>query len=322
MPADFTIVAGDLLPVFEDKLTYSTGTVAEPESVTLVVRAMAAEEQLPLTGESKVVSKAKGEISFTPKAGDLETPGNYLANWQAKISGKLMTFPTTGYLWVEVAENLTAKVTVPPLVGLPIVKDHLNLQATDRTHDEKLIRLIKASAALVENIVGPIRIKVHDEWYEGGHTTIQVRHAPNYGYGATPFLKILACSEYRGPIEYVLSAAPTPTQGSVYSEMVHAELGMIVRRTSGGGTYPFWRDPNHPQQSVHVVYASGQEVVPEAVEWALLETIKVAYENTMMVGRGFQTVADQQEAQMPLGFAIPRHAMEYLEPLRRAPAFA
>ncbi len=58
------------------------------------------------------------------------------------------------------------------------------------------------------------------------------------------------------------------------------------------------------------------------MQWAALETIKVAYENSMMVGRGFQTVADQQEPSMPLGFAIPRHAMEYLEPLRRPPAFA
>ncbi len=208
------------------------------------------------------------------------------------------------------------------LVTLTELKEYLNVPTTDTSHDTRLKRQIKAVKAVIENIIGPITIAVHDEWYEGGHTTIALRHPPSYGYGASPVLTIMAVSEYRGPIEYVLSGVPTPTQGSVYSEMVHAELGMIVRRTAGGGTYEFWRDPHHPQQSVHVVYAAGQETVPEAVQLAALETIRVAYENTMMVGRGFQTVADQQEPSMPLGFAIPRHAMEYLEPLRRSPAFA
>ncbi len=208
------------------------------------------------------------------------------------------------------------------LVTLTELKEYLNIPTTDTKNDAKLKRQIKGVKAVIENIVGPITLAVHDEWYEGGHTTIALRHAPAYGYGATPVLTIMAVSEYRGPIEYPLVAAPTPTQGTVYSEMVHAELGMIVRRAAGGATYEFWRDPKHPQQSIHVVYASGQETVPEAVALAALETIRVAYENTIMVGRGFQTVSDQQEPSMPLGFAIPRHAMEYLEPLRRPPAFA
>ncbi len=319
---DFTLIAGDELPLFEDTLKYANGAIAEPESVTFVMRSLIAEEPLVLTGTPEVVSKAKGEVAFKPKAADSEKRvGNYMANWQTKIGGKPMTFPTTGYLWVQIQPSLASKSAVQ-LISLEELKDHLNIQPTDRTHDTKLERLIRSTGALVENIVGPIRVNVHDEWYEGGHTTIALRHPPSYGYGATPVLTIMAVSEYRGPIEYPLVAAPTPTQGSVYSEMVHAELGMIVRRTAGGGTYDFWRDPHHPQQSVHVVYASGQEKTPEAVEWAMLETIKVAYESTMMVGRGFQTVADQQEQSMPLGFAIPRHAMEYLEPLRRAPAFA
>ncbi len=268
-----------------------------------------------------MTGRVEGKVAFIPDAADSANPGNYMASWQAKIAGKLMTFPTTGYLWVEVEPNLTSTGNAQ-LVGLPELKDHLNIPANDRTHDTKLVRWIRGVAPLIENIVGPVTVNMHDEWYEGGHVSIALRHAPNYGYGSSPFLKVLACSEYRGPIEYPLQAAPTPTQGSVYSEMVHAELGMIVRRTSGGGTCTFWRDPNHPQQSVHVVYASGQESVPEGVALAALETIKVAYENTMMVGRGFQTVADQQEPQMPLGFAVPRHAMEFLEPYKRPPAFA
>ena len=318
---DFTIVQGQTIPTFADTLTYSNGSVAEPESVVFVMRSLTASEPLVLKGSATVTSKAKGEVSFAPNAADTATPGNYMANWEAQISGATMTFPTTGYLWVEVKENL-ASSTVQQIVGLPELKDHCNIKSDDRTHDSKLVRHIEAVGPLIENAIGPVRIKTYDEWYEGGDVMIGLRHKPTFGYGAEPVLHIMAVSEYRGPIEYNISIVGTPTQGSVYSEMTHEELGTIVRRTSGGGTYPWWSDPNHPQQSVHVVYSAGLASVPRPVQLAALETIRVAYENTMLVGKGFLTVADAQEPSMPLGFYFARHGLEMLQPYLRGPAFA
>jgi hypothetical protein len=318
MPADYVIKAGDALPIFEDALTYSNGKAAEPEAVSFVMRALTATEQVALKGEAKVVTKAEGKVSFSPNTADTATPGDYMANWLATIGGKAMTFPTTGYLWVEVQESLAAS-SAAQLIGLPEVKDYLNIEAHDHVHDQKLIAHIEGIKPLIEQITGPIVMDVYDEWYEGGHATISLRHKPSYGFGTEPILNLMACSEYRGPIEYTLSIVPTPTQGSVYSTMEHGELGLIVRRTAGGGTYPFWRDPSHPQQSVHVVYAAGQERVPPNVKLACLEAIRVNYRTTQGTGRGRDTIADELETGPPLGFFLPRRALELLSPAKRPP---
>ncbi len=320
MAADYTIKQGDVLPVFEDTLTYSNGEAAAPETVSFVMRSLISPMPLTLTGTASIVSGAK--VAFAPTAADTVAPGNYMATWLARIAGKQMSFPTTGYLWVQVEENLQS-TTAAQLIGLPEVKDYCNIQANDHTHDAKLIAQIESIGDEIENQVGPIRQRVCDEWYEGGHVSIKLRHAPSYGYGSSPYVTLMALSEYRGPIEYALAVVGTPTQGSVYSVMNHPEEGLVIRRTSGGATYQFWRDPNHPQQSVHAVYAVGQREVPRGVRTGALEAIRWHYENTMMVGRGFQTVADQQEAAVSMASPVlPRHALSHLAPYRRPPAFA
>src|ERR1035441_6413844 len=185
---------------------------------------------MTLKGTATVVSKAKGEVSYSPGAGDSTTTGNLMGNWVAQINKKQMTFPTSGYLWVQIQENLTTAGGAQ-LVGLPEVKDHMHLPANDRSHDENLIRMIEAVAPLIEEVTGPILPQVYDEWYEGGHATISLRHKPSYGYGTSPILNLMAVSEYRGPIEYNLSLVGTPTPGYAYSPMEHGELGLIVRRS-------------------------------------------------------------------------------------------
>ena len=320
MSADWIIKQGDEQPIFEDQLTYSNGEAVNltGEEVKFIMRAPTAAQQVTLSGTVGITGPKEGKVAFSPSATDSANAGNYLANWY--VVGKKETFPTTGYLWVEVEPNLTATGNAQ-LVGLPEVKDHCNIKEEDHILDAKLVRFIKAAQPLIENLTGPIAHNVYDEWYEGGHATLALRHAPTYGYGTSPFLKILAASEYRGPIEYVLAAAPTPTQGSVYSQMVHPELQVVARRTSGGGTYPFWRDPNHPQQSVHVVYAAGQETTPDNVAFAMLETIKWWWDTTRGVGAGRRTQADLEVQGRPL-VALPYHAEAMLAPTRRPPAFA
>ena len=316
---DFQIVAGDTLPVFNDTLTYSNGAIAEPETVSLVARSLNATEPVTLAGTSAVVSKTAGTVSYTPSASDPWTAGEYLGKWVAKVGGKQMTFPTVGWLSIRVELNIA---TAGPqlLVSLPEVKDHMFLKASDRTHDDMLVNMIEAAGPLIENLTGPVLLERHDEWYEGGRSSISLRHKPSYGYGTSPVLNVIACSEYRGPIEYNISLVGTPTQGSVYSAMVNQELGTIVRRTSGGGTYEWWHDPSHPQQSVHIIYQAGQETVPSNVKQAALETIRWWWETTEAVGKGSLTQADAEFGK-PLA-ALPYHAVAMLAPTRRHPSFA
>jgi hypothetical protein len=324
MPPDFTSKEGDALPVWSDTLSYSNGEAANLEGATVAfqMRSLLSERPLTLTGETKVITAKEGKVQFAPSAADTGEAGEYMASWLVTFSsGKRMTFPTTGYLWVQI-EPSVGTVGGVQLVSVAQVHDYLDLPAQDRVHDYRLRTHIEAVKPLIEQMVGPMAEKVYDEWHEGGHATIALRHRPSYGFGTSPILNLMACSEYRGPIEYTLSIVSTPTQGSVYSTKAHEELGLIVRRTAGGGTYPFWRDPSHPQQSVHVVYAAGQEKIPPNVQLAALEAIRVNYRTTRGTGRGRETIADAEETGPPLGFFLPRRSLELLAPMRRHPALA
>lgn len=322
MAADWIIVQGDSEPAFGDELMLASGEKVNLEGAELafVMRALTANRPLDLTGTTEITNPAEGKVAFFPSAHDSATVGNYMAQWVVTFSGgEKMTFPTEGYLWVQVQENLSTPGGAQ-LLGLPEVKDYCHIRESDHTHDTFLINAIEAVQPLIENLTGPLIPQTRDEWYEGGHSTISLRHKPSFGYGTEPILELMAVSEYRGPIEYELSIVPTPTQGSVYSVMTNAELGTIVRRTSGGGTTPFWSDPEHPQQSIHVVYYAGQKTVPANVKRAALETIRWWHDTTQTTGKGSMTQADA-EVMRPL-VAIPYHVEAMLAPTRRHPALA
>jgi hypothetical protein len=324
MSADVIWKQGDTGPVFKEAFTKSSGGrySLEGATVTLTLRAFTAASPMTLTGTLAVTDALEGEATYTPSAQDTAIPGDYAATWTVVFpGGSKLTFPTVGYLWVRVEENLTT-TGGQQLVGLPVIKDYLDLPANDRVHDEKLLKVLAGVRPLIENITGPIIPQVFDEWYEGGHSTISLRHNPNYGYGTSPLLRLLAVSEYRGPIEYNLAIISTPTQGSVYSCMLNAEVGTITRHTSGGGTEHFWHDPEHGGQSVHIVYEAGQERTPDNVEQAVLEAVRVNYMTSQAVGRGRETVVDEQEPTVSLGFFLPRRCHELLAPTAKAPAVA
>jgi len=322
MPADWIINQGDTAPLFYDELTYDNGAKIDltGATVTFVMRALTSNRPLSLTGKVTVITPAEGKVAYEPSAADSAVVGNYMTQWAIVFAGgEKMTVPTEGYSWVQVQENLSTEGGAQ-IVGLPEVKDYCNIREGDHTHDTFLVEAIGAVAPLIENLTGPILAKTYDEYYEGGHSTISLRHKPSFGYGTDPVLILMAVSEYRGPIEYELSIVPTPTQGSVYSVMANPELGTIVRRVSGGGTCPFWEDPEHPQQSVHVVYYAGQATVPPNVKQATLETIRWWHDTTQMTGKGSLAQADE-EVIRPM-VALPYHCEAMLAPTRRHPSLA
>jgi hypothetical protein len=321
--ADWTTVAGDTEPLLAETLEYTDGEPVNLEGATvkLIVRSATATEPARTTGTVTVTGAAKGELYFAPSSLDTAKVDNYMVQWHVTFAGgEVQTFPTVGYLWWQVQPSLSTKGE-PLLVGLGELKDRIQIPATDHAPDDKLREWLAGVRPLIENLTGPILSQVHDEWYEGGSSSIRLRNVPSYGFGTSPIFTLLAVSEYRGPIEYNLALVPTPTQGSVYSVMAHGELGTIVRRTAGGGTYAFWSDPSHPAQSVHVVYYVGQEQVPGNVKMAAVETLKWWWDSTQPQGIGFMTSADEQPQGRPM-VDIPYHAEKMLAPTRRAPVCA
>ncbi len=318
---DFTIKQSDVQPIFADTLSYSNGEAANLEGATVAfqMRSLRAREALKLTGTTAIQTAKEGKVTFTPSAADTATPGDYVASWHVTLAGgETVTFPTAGYLWVQVEESILS-VHKPRLAELEEVKDHLNIPSTVRQHDIKLMRLLDAVAPVIEAKTGPLLPQFYDEWYDGGNTWISLRHRPVYGFGTTPILNLVACSEYLGPIEWPLDIVQSPDLGQLYSCMVDARRGRIVRRTAGGGVQAFAYGP----QAVHAVYEAGQEEVPANVRVAVLEALREFYDTTMATGSGRRTVADAEEpAQRSLGYLVARHALAMIEPVRRHPSLA
>jgi hypothetical protein len=266
------------------------------------------------------VEPIAGKVSYTFTGQDTATPGEYMTSWEVVLGGGAkMRWPTDGYISIWVEESLTSQGT-RQLLSLPEVKNRLQIPANDRVHDAKLVEWIEAIRPLVEDLTGPIIPQVFDEWYRGGHTTISLRHRPHTGLGTTPILNVLAVIEYRGPIPYDLLNVPTPTQGSVYSIMVNKQLGYIARRTSGGGSMPFWHDPEHAGQNIQIRYESGMAEVPAVAKMAAIETIKWWWLATQQVGKGRMTQF-QDEPVRPM-VALPYHVEAILAPIRKAPSIA
>jgi hypothetical protein len=324
MPADFTIVQGDTEPFLLDNLKYSDGTAVNlaGATVTLTMRDLTAAAPVKLTGTVGVTEPTEGGVLYSPTAADTASPGMYMGSWRVVFSdGGEMTFPTVGYLWIQVQPNLTSGAGM--IVGLPEVLEYLNIDPADRAHDTKLMEHIRAVAPLIEAEIGPVIPTVYDEWFNGGHATIALPHKPSTGYGARPILRLLAASEYRGPIEYDLAIIGTPAQGQIYSVMLDPVHGIVTRRTAGGGTMVFPFDAQRGNQQVHLVYEAGQEEIPENVKMAAKEAIRVNYRSTQDTGKGKRAQADALETgAAALGFFLPGRCLELLTPNRAFPSIA
>jgi hypothetical protein len=318
VPADWTVKQGDSAPILTDTLTYSNGQPVNltGASLSLIVRAQTSAAPLKLTGTPEATAPLLGEVAYSPTTSDTASSGMFMANWFVVLpSGEEMTFPTDGYNWLSIEENLRA-TGGQQIVGLPEVKDALLLPANDRIHDNALNELIEDVAPLIEEHTGPLLLQTFTELFDGGNNIISLSHRPNYGYGTSPVLNILGVSEFRGPIEYPLAPVQNPVYGGIYTYELDPRLGTITRRTAGGGVIAFYPGRN----SIRVTYQAGQERVPRNVRRAAIETIRWWYRTTMAEGKGAMTLADD-EPRMPM-VSLPYHAVAMLSPTRRHPSIA
>jgi len=323
MAADIVWKQGDSGPAFKETFTKKSGGrySLEGATVTLNLRALTSPAPLALTGTLAITNPLEGEAEYIPSSQDTAVPGDYMATWTVVFpGGSQLTFPTEGYLSVLIEENLTT-ARAPRLVELDEVKDHLNIPPNNRIHDTKLRRLIDACTPLIEDRTGPILPRKFDEWHEGGGTFILLRRRPATSLGTTPLIRLVACSEYLGPIEWPLKIVASPDQGELYSCELDTKLAQIIRRSAGGGVQPFPYGP----RAVHAVYEAGQEEVPQNIRTALCEALREFYQSTMAVGGGRRTVADEEEEASPsksVAYLVARHALGLIGPMRRAPSIA
>ncbi len=322
MPADWTIKQGDTQPIFTDQLKFSDGTVPPLQGATLALqlRSLTDASSVTLAGTAAITDPNDGDISFTPTAADTTVAGNFFAEWvvtYAVATGLgTQTFPTDGYSWVYIEPNLALQAQ--QIVSLAAVKRYLNIQGNDRTRDTELVDLIDSIAPLVEAEVGPLVPKLYDEWYDGGSNVIVLYHDPSTGFGSNPYLKIVAASEYRGPIEYPLALVPSPAFGSIYSIMVVPDRASITRRSAGGRTIAFMPG----RESTHVIYKSGQDPIPKIIQRAALEYVRTLYRWPQQTGSGSLSPADRMEMGAAFQAELSRIVRLWVRPMKRFPSIA
>lgn len=305
-------------PVIFDKLTQG-GQPVPPQDVNLSfrIRSLTDASETILTGTSEFLD-ANGNVQFTPSVEDTSHPvGNYIGEWLINNElGQQQTFPTEGFLWGRIEPNV---LSAPQLIISTLdVKELMNIPAEDRTRDARLISLIQAITPMIEAEIGPLIPRIYDEWHDGGSQFIKLDQDPSQGFGSNPSLRVMAVSEYRGPIEYPLALVPSPAFGSIYSVMVNPQLATITRRSAGGATIAFMPG----DESVHVFYQVGQNPIPENVQQAAKECVRTMYRWPQQTGTGSLSPADRMELGAAMQHEVSRIVRMWVRPGRRYPSIA
>jgi hypothetical protein len=323
MTVDLSITQGTTSPTLYLTITDQNGNPINLASAKFLMRDIA--YQTPhVDAAMTIVSAPAGTVSYAWSTTDTAYVGLFMGQvlW-TDTSGNTGAYPNSGYLTIEVQENLLTD-TEQQIITLGVAKDLLNIGSQDHSHDTKIMRFIRAWTPVIEFHAGPIIQATYEEWHPGGSTSITLKRRPSTSYGTTPVLFLNACSEYNGPIEWELAIISSPDQGQTYSCQLDANYGQVVRRTAGGGVAPFATSANMPQ-SVHVWYTAGQQTVPGNVQEAMGVLLQLHYQKTQQgapAGWGGRDASTGEPTGSPIGFALPGKVRELLLPNRRAPSFA
>lgn len=108
---DFAMKANDRLPSVEVDLGYEGGFLVDLTMATaihFIMRLRDAPSGAPkVNAPAVVVDAAQGAVRYDWAAGDTDTPGVYLAEWQVTYAdGRKQTFPTLTYHVITVLADL------------------------------------------------------------------------------------------------------------------------------------------------------------------------------------------------------------------------
>lgn len=103
-----TMKQNDRLPSLSVTAVQSDGTAYDLTGATVVFNMRAADTgTIKINRSSAVlVSGPNGQVRYDWNSGDLDTNGDYLAEFEATISGRKLTIPTNGYIPVRVIDDI------------------------------------------------------------------------------------------------------------------------------------------------------------------------------------------------------------------------
>jgi len=105
---------GDTGPAFQVTLRDGDGTAVDVSGSTILFkmrfvqgRASGVQDTLKVNSAATLVDAANGVVEYQWAAGDTDTPGRYLAEFQVTFgSGVIQSYPNPGFNWVEVDGDL------------------------------------------------------------------------------------------------------------------------------------------------------------------------------------------------------------------------
>jgi hypothetical protein len=105
--ADYTIKAGDAGAAIGAVLADASGPVDLSGASVRFVMADAQTGAVKVAAAATITDAAAGAVSHTWAAADLDTAGSYLAEFEVTFgSGEIATFPSAGWITIEVVDDL------------------------------------------------------------------------------------------------------------------------------------------------------------------------------------------------------------------------
>lgn len=103
----FSIKKGDRLPTLEATLKYADGGVIDLTGATVKLIMAATPGSTPKVATAGVVTNAAGGVvQYLWAAGDTDTAGRYVAEFEVTANGKTLTVPNDSYFEVHVTGDL------------------------------------------------------------------------------------------------------------------------------------------------------------------------------------------------------------------------
>lgn len=111
MPNRFVLRRHDLLPAITIAASYSDGTPVDLSAATDPVFRMrsysAADGSTPkVSAAATVVDGPNGTLRYSWSGTDTNTAGDYVAEFEVKLAGKRITFPSAAILTVQITEDI------------------------------------------------------------------------------------------------------------------------------------------------------------------------------------------------------------------------
>lgn len=199
-----------------------------------------------------------------------------------------------GTPWTDVADVFPADPRF--IISLSDVKSGLNMPSTVSVNDDELRLYIAAATMVIENIAGPVLQATLVEKYDGGRTSINLRHVPIAG--------VTTITEWG------------VTLSSANDYIVNTKSG-VVTRVIGINDFPF----RYGTQQIVITYTVGGSSLNPNVLLAARELVRYWWQwgQQGQAGRGRSPGTNDVVA---AGYAVPNRVMELLSPETAIPGIA